>query len=129
MNLLACALIGVGAAAGAWLRWVLGLALNPMLAGIPLGTLSANWLGGYLMGIALGLFSQTGVLSPELRLMVTTGFLGGLTTFSTFSAETTSMLLRGEYTLALGTIALHVCGSLLLTWLGILSIQYGLARW
>ncbi|MBE9609384.1 fluoride efflux transporter CrcB [Chitinilyticum piscinae] len=124
MSPLAFLLIGVGAACGAWLRWLLGLFINPLFPAIPLGTLAANLLGGYLMGIALGTFQLWPSLSPELRLMITTGFLGGLTTFSTFSAETTTMLLRQQLGLGLGTIALHVCGSLLLTWFGLMTVQF-----
>ncbi|WP_028454655.1 fluoride efflux transporter CrcB [Chitinilyticum litopenaei] len=128
MSPLAFLLIGLGAAAGAWSRWLLGLWLNPLLPSLPLGTLSANLIGGYLMGIALGLFQHWPALSPELRLMITTGFLGGLTTFSTFSAETTTMFLRQQFALGLGTIALHVAGSLTLTWLGLLSVNQLLPR-
>src|SRR3546814_2249931 len=88
--------IGTGAALGAWLRWGLGLWLNPHHATLPLGTLAANLVGGYGVGLALGWFAQTPGLSPELRLFVITGLLGGLTTFSTFSLETVQMLLRSE---------------------------------
>ena len=87
--------IGLGAAFGAWLRWGLGLWLNPLFSELPLGTLSANLIGGYLVGLAVAFFMQQPGLSPEWRLFVITGFLGGLTTFSTFSAETVALLLRG----------------------------------
>ncbi|MFP5406635.1 MAG: fluoride efflux transporter CrcB, partial [Gammaproteobacteria bacterium] len=89
MELREFAAVGVGAAFGAWIRWGLGLLLNPVFSTLPLGTLAANLIGGYLMGIALGGFEHFQTLSPAFRLLVTTGFLGGLTTFSTFSAETT----------------------------------------
>ena len=78
--------IGIGAAFGAWLRWGLGIWLNPTLSEMPLGTLSANLLGGYLVGLAVAFFMKNPSLSPEWRLLIVTGFLGGLTTFSTFSA-------------------------------------------
>ena len=79
--------VGGGAAAGAWLRWLLGMMLNPVFPTLPLGTLAANLLGGWLMGLALGFLGHYESLPPEMRLFITTGFLGGLTTFSTFSAE------------------------------------------
>lgn len=116
--------IFIGAGIGALLRWSLGLALNPVFPTIPLGTLTANALGGLLMGLALGLFTQFESLSPALRLAFTTGFLGGLTTFSTFSAETTTLLLRAEYGWAGAAIAAHVGASLIATFAGI-----GLVRW
>ena len=78
--------IGIGAALGAWSRWLLGLALNPLLVMLPLGTLAANLIGGYLVGVAVGVFHLNSGLSPALKLFIITGFLGGLTTFSTFSA-------------------------------------------
>src|SRR5205807_3992604 len=81
--------VGGGAAVGAWLRWWLGMLLNPLFPTLPLGTLAANLVGGYLMGIALAVLSHFEALPPEARLLITTGFLGGLTTFSTFSAEAT----------------------------------------
>jgi CrcB protein len=112
--------ISVGAAAGALLRWALGLRLNSLLPSIPPGTLAANLVGGLLMGIAMELATRHTLLSPEMRLLITTGFLGGLTTFSTFSAEITTMLLRRELVwAALGTAA-HVAGSVVLTIAGIL---------
>lgn len=111
--------ISVGAALGALLRWVLGARFNDLSPAIPLGTLAANLLGGYLIGLAAALFGQYPALAPEWRLFVITGFLGGLTTFSTFSAEVASLLERGETAWAMGTIALHVAGSLALTFLGL----------
>jgi CrcB protein len=111
--------IFIGAGVGALLRWSLGLALNPVFPTVPLGTLVANVLGSLLMGLALGLLTQLESLSPALRLAFTTGFLGGLTTFSTFSAETTTLLLRAEYGWAGVAIAAHVGASLLATFAGV----------
>lgn len=116
--------IGIGAACGAWLRWGLGLWLNPALPELPLGTLAANMIGGYLIGIAVAFFMQHPGLSPEWRMLVITGFLGGLTTFSTFSAETVTLLLRGQYLWGTGIIAAHLGGSLLMTVLGIQTFKY-----
>lgn len=116
--------IGIGAALGAWLRWGFGLWLNPALPQLPLGTLGANLLGGYLIGLAIAFFMQHPGISPEWRLLVITGFLGGLTTFSTFSAETVTLLLRGQYAWAVGIIAAHMGGSLLMTVLGIQTFKY-----
>src|SRR6516225_7417342 len=104
--------VGGGAAVGAWLRWGLGEALNPVFPTLPLGTLAANLIGGLLMGIAMEMLGRHAVLAPEVRLLVTTGFLGGLTTFSTFSAEVVTLLLRKEYFWGALTIAAHVVGSL-----------------
>ncbi|HEY8118832.1 MAG TPA: fluoride efflux transporter CrcB [Methylophilaceae bacterium] len=115
--------VGIGAAIGAWARWGLGLMLNATIPAMPLGTLAANLIGGYMMGVAMGVFTMTASLSPELRLLVTTGFLGGLTTFSTFSAESVTLLARGQYGWATAHILLHVVGSLAMTGLGILTIQ------
>lgn len=116
--------IGIGAACGAWLRWGLGLWLNPALPELPLGTLTANLVGGYLIGLAIAFFMQHPAISPEWRLLVITGFLGGLTTFSTFSAETVTLLLRGQYAWAVGIIAAHMGGSLLMTVMGIQTFKY-----
>lgn len=113
------AAIFAGAGLGALCRWGLGLALNPLFPTIPPGTLAANAIGGLLMGVALGVFTQLETLSPVMRLALTTGFLGGLTTFSTFSAETTTLLLRGEYAWGLAAIALHVGASLASTFAGL----------
>jgi fluoride exporter len=111
--------IGCGAAAGAWLRWGFGLLLNPIFPTLPLGTLTANLVGGLLMGVAMALIAHFEALSPTLRLLVTTGFLGGLTTFSTFSAETVSLLTRQQYAWTAAIVGLHVVGSVLMTLLGI----------
>ena len=94
MTLYAFFAVGVGAALGAWLRWGFGLWFNPALPELPLGTLAANLVGGYLIGLAMAFFIHYPSLSPEWRLFIITGFLGGLTTFSTFSAETVTLLLR-----------------------------------
>ena len=115
--------VGGGAAIGAWLRWWLGAVLNPLFPTLPLGTLAANLVGGLLMGFAMELLTRNAVGSPELRLLITTGFLGGLTTFSTFSAEIVTLLIRKEYLWGVIAIAGHVVGSLALTILGILLMR------
>ena len=120
--------VGGGAAVGAWLRWGLGTVLNPVFPTLPLGTLAANLVGGLMMGLAMELVTRHSMLAPEIRLLVTTGFLGGLTTFSTFSAEITTLLLRREWLWSVLGIALHVVGSLLLTVIGIL-IMRGVFAW
>jgi len=109
----------VGAGFGALLRWGLGITLNPLFPDLPLGTLAANVLGGLLMGLALGVFAQFESLPAAWRLAVTTGFLGGLTTFSAYSAEAASLLLRAEYRWATVHIATHVVASLLATLAGL----------
>lgn len=114
--------VGMGAAIGAWLRWGMSLMLNSAIPALPLGTLLANLSGGYMMGLAMGVISS-GSLSPEIRLLITTGFLGGLTTFSTFSAESVSLIGRGEYGWLCLHMLAHLLGSLLMTWLGMLTIQ------
>lgn len=106
--------VGLGAAIGAWLRWGLGMVLNALYPQLPLGTVLANLGGGYLIGIAVAFFSALPSLAPEWRLFVVTGFLGGLTTFSTFSAESMLLLQRGAYAWALGHSALHMVGSVIL---------------
>lgn len=123
MNMTAFFAVGIGAAIGAWGRWGLSLALNALLPFMPMGTLVANLVGGYLMGISMGLVALGGLLSPELRLLVTTGFLGGLTTFSTFSAESVTLFSRGEYGWASLHLIAHVLGSLLMTALGLMTVQ------
>ena len=106
--------IGVGAALGAWLRWGLGLWLAHAHPKLAVGTLVANLGGGYLIGIALGVFASWPSLAPEWRLFAITGFLGGLTTFSTFSGESMAMLQRGDYGWALAHSLLHLAGSITL---------------
>ena len=111
--------VGCGAAIGAWLRWGLGILFNPILPALPLGTLAANLAGGLMMGIAMEYAAIHTSLSPEMRLLMTTGFLGGLTTFSTFSGEMTVLLARRDFAWAALGITVHVAGSILLTLLGI----------
>jgi len=122
MNLSSFVVVGLGAALGAWLRWGLGVLLNPLLPTLPLGTLAANLIGGYLVGVAVTVFHLHVDLPQEFKLFAITGFLGGLTTFSTFSAEVVVLLQRAEYTWAAGTASLHLGGSLLLTGLGIYTV-------
>lgn len=122
------AAVGGGAAIGAWLRWGLSYALNPILPALPLGTVAANLIGGLLMGIAMELITRHTLLAPEVRLLITTGFLGGLTTFSTFSAEVTTLLVRREWIWSMLAIGLHVVGSVVLTIVGIL-IARALFAW
>ncbi len=124
MSIYAFIAIGLGAAIGAWLRWGLGLWLNPSVPELPLGTLSANLIGGYLVGLAVAFFIQHPGLSPEWRLLIITGFLGGLTTFSTFSAETVTLLMRGQYAWGTAIIVTHLGGSLLMTILGIQTMRW-----
>ena len=119
--------VGTGAALGAWLRWRLGVLLNPVFPTIPLGTLSANLLGGYLMGLTISLLARAETLPPEVRLFAATGFLGGLTTFSTFSAEAVTLISRQDYGWVAVMISLHVAGSLMMTALGIASMNLLLA--
>jgi CrcB protein len=115
--------VGSGAATGAWARWALGIALNPLFPTLPLGTLAANLAGGLLMGVAIELLGRHAVLPAEARLFVMTGFLGGLTTFSTFSAEVVTLLLRREYLWGSIAVASHVLGSLATTIAGLMLIR------
>ena len=124
MGIYAIMAVGVGAALGAWMRWWFGEALNPVFPTLPLGTLAANLVGGYLVGIAVEYFFYNATLPPEARLFIITGFLGGLTTFSTFSAETVTLLLREQYGWAFTIIFSHLAGSLAMTVLGILTIKW-----
>jgi CrcB protein len=114
--------ICLAACIGALLRWGVSMWLNPG-ALIPWGTLAVNLVGGYLIGISIGILTAMPDINPAWRLMIVTGFLGSLTTFSSFSAETVGMLMAGRTGLALGTIALHLGGSLCLTWLGLRTVQ------
>jgi CrcB protein len=120
--------VGMGAGLGAWLRWWLGILFNPVFPTLPLGTLAANLLGGFLMGLAMEFLARHTALSPELRLGITTGFLGGLTTFSTFSAETVTLLAHEEYFWAAVAVTVHVIGSLSMTVLGIFTLRFLLIR-
>ncbi len=106
--------IAIGATLGAWLRWGLSLWLNARVDSLPLGTIAANLGGGFLIGIAVGVFHDLPGLAPEWRLLVVTGFLGGLTTFSTFSAESMVLLQRGDYGWALRHCGTHLLGSVAL---------------
>lgn len=115
--------ISVGASLGALLRWLLGTQLNALFPSIPPGTLAANLVGGYLIGIAVAFFAGHSSISPEWRLLTVTGFLGGLTTFSTFSAEVVAQLMAGRLAVALSAIAVHVLGSLSMTLLGIGTVS------
>lgn len=116
--------IAAGATLGAWLRWGLSLWLNARLESLPLGTVLANLGGGYLIGIAVGLFQDYPALSPEWRLLLVTGFLGGLTTFSTFSAESMLLLERGAYGWAFLHSGLHLLGSVLLCIAGLATWRW-----
>jgi len=115
--------ISIGAALGALLRWQLGSKLNSVFPAIPPGTLTANVVGGYVIGVAAAYFSQASDIAPEWRLFIVTGFCGGLTTFSTFSAEVVSLLQEGRLPMAMTAIAVHVTGSLLATLAGLASWQ------
>ena len=123
MNWLAFAAVGGGAALGAWMRWGLGLWLNALLPSLPLGTLAANLIGGYLIGLSLAWFALAQSVSPETRLLIVTGFLGALTTFSTFSAEAVTLLQRQQYGWAAAHMALHLTGSLGATVLGMWTLR------
>lgn len=126
IKLLSVVAISLGASLGALTRWQLSEHLNPRLAHLPLGTLAANWIGAYVIGLSIAYFSDSPKLSDEWRLFIITGLLGGLTTFSTFSAEVTGLIQQGRW-LWVGTeILAHVAGSILLTLLGIAT--YSLMR-
>jgi CrcB protein len=113
--------ISAGASAGAVSRWLLGLTLDSLFPPIPMGTLAANLIGGYLVGLCMSFFAFFPSLAPEWRLFAITGFLGALTTFSTFSAEVVTLLQQGRFATAAGAAALHLFGSLIMTCLGIAS--------
>ncbi len=117
----------VGAGCGACLRFALGQTLNRLLPQLPLGTLVANLIGGYLVGVAIAFFAWRSELSVLWRLALITGFLGGLTTFSTFSAEVVNAFSRGDLGWALATAAAHLVGSLLLTVLGLATVRMFIA--
>ncbi|MER2626266.1 MAG: fluoride efflux transporter CrcB [Accumulibacter sp.] len=116
--------ISTGAALGALLRWQLGLRLNSIFPTVPPGTLAANLIGAYVVGLAVAFFASFSALSPEWRLLVITGFCGGLTTFSTFSAELTTLLQEGRISWALTAVAAHVVGSVLMTLAGIATVVW-----
>lgn len=115
--------IALGSTVGGLLRWFLSLKFNSMFT-LPLGTLLSNLIAGYIIGVAIGYFSNTPQLSPEWRLFIITGFCGGLSTFSTFSAEIIQFFQKGELFWGLSTIAIHVIGSLLMTAIGLASYQW-----
>ena len=114
--------VGAGAALGAWTRWLLGMALNPLFIILPLGTLAANLLGGYLVGVAVGLFHLNTHFPLAWKLFAITGFLGGLPTISTITAEVVERLLAGQPMWAIGLATLHLAGSLTATYLGLLTV-------
>jgi len=115
--------ISIGAAAGALLRWQLGVHLNSFIPVLPLGTLAANLVGGYIIGLTIAYLAQAPNIAPEWRLLIITGFCGGLTTFSTFSAEVVTRLQEGHLVWAIGAIAIHVTGSLIMTFAGLATGQ------
>lgn len=115
--------VGLGAALGAWIRWGLTAWLNPLNTQLPLGTLGSNLIGGYGVGLAIGWFAMHPGVSPEWRLFVITGLLGGLTTFSTFSAEIVQLLGRQQFTWALATVAANTLGSFVMTVAGTMTVQ------
>jgi len=110
--------ISAGGALGCLLRWVLGVKLNSLLSALPLGTLAANLVGCYLIGFAIAYLGARPAVAPEWRLFVVTGFLGGLTTFSTFTAEVAAALQAGRMMWAFGELAVHICGGLVMVFLG-----------
>ena len=123
MTAMAVLAVGLGAALGAWLRWMLSASLNPVAPALPMGTLAANLIGGYLVGVAVAYFAANASIAPEWRLFCITGFLGGLTTFSTFSAESVQLLIGGQYLAAFMHSAAHLFGSLAATFLGFLTYR------
>ena len=123
MSAYSFAAVGIGAALGAWLRWVLGIGLNALLPALPLGTLASNLIGGYLIGVAVVLFEQYAALPQELCLFVIIGFLGGLITYSTFSAESVALLTSGRYGWAAAHTLALLAGSIAMTVLGMLSVR------
>jgi len=118
------AAVSVGSSLGALLRWWLGARLNAHFPPIPPGTLAANLIGGYVVGVAVAFFATYTAIAPEWRLLVITGFCGGLTTFSTFSAELVTLLQQGRATWALAAAAAHLGGSLLMTLAGIGTVVW-----
>lgn len=115
--------ISLGASIGAVLRWLLGMQFNSLFPTMPPGTLIANLIGGYIIGLAIAYFAQAPDIAPEWRLLIITGFCGGLTTFSTFSAEVITLLQQDKLTWAINTIIIHVSGSLMMTLAGLATWQ------
>ena len=120
----AIAAISLGASLGALLRWWLGTTLNPHFPAVPPGTLAANLIGGYVVGLAVAGFAAYPAVPPEWRLFVITGFCGGLTTFSTFSAEVVTLMQQGRASSALGAAAAHLLGSVIMTFAGIGTVVW-----
>ncbi|HWJ34109.1 MAG TPA: fluoride efflux transporter CrcB [Steroidobacteraceae bacterium] len=116
--------IFIGSGLGALLRWWLGLSLNSYFPSIPPGTLAANLIGGYIIGLAVAFFAASSALAPEWRLFVITGFCGGLTTFSTFSSEIVTLLEQGRSLGACAAAGLHLAGSVLMTFAGIGTVAW-----
>ena len=116
--------VGVGGVLGAWLRWGLGVALNPVFPTLPLGTLVANVAGGFIIGVAIEYFARHASVPAEVRLLVVTGFLGALTTFSTFSAEAVTLFAHRQYGWALAHVGAHLLGSLAATVAGIEVVRW-----
>ena len=116
--------ISLGAALGALLRWELGTRLNSLFPTIPPGTLAANLIGGYIIGLCIAFFATYSAVSPEWRLFLITGFCGGLTTFSTFSAEIVTLLQQGRLGWAMGAAAVHVVASVAMTFAGIATVMW-----
>lgn len=115
--------VAIGAALGALLRWQAGVRLNGLVVGLPMGTLLVNLVGGYLIGVAIAVFALRPETPPAVRLLVVTGFMGGLTTFSSFSAEVVHLIQAGRLAFAMLAISLHLFGSLLMTALGIWTVS------
>jgi len=124
MNAAGFVAVGIGAVLGAWTRWGLSVALNTVVPNLPLGTLAANLIGGFLVGVAVELVLQLALVSAEWRLFIITGFLGSLTTFSTFSVEAVELLSLQRYGWALLHVGSHLAGSLLATLLGIFTVRW-----
>jgi CrcB protein len=124
MTALGLAAVGIGAVLGAWLRWGLGIWLNPFVPELPLGTLAANLGGGFAIGAAIAFFAEYPGIAPEWRLVVITGFLGALTTFSTFSAESVALIERGQYAWAVLHSLGHLAGSIIATALGLGAFRF-----
>lgn len=116
--------VALGGAVGTLLRWWLGLKLNSYFPTIPPGTIAVNFIAAYVIGAAIAFFSSFGAVAPEWRLLIITGFCGGLSTFSTFSAEIVTLMRDGRLAWACGEAAIHLCGSLLMTVAGIGTVEW-----